>query len=31
MVTIPTEENKKFIEGYYKDKGIYPSGFGKIL
>ena len=24
MVTIPTEENKKFIEGYYKDKGIYP-------
>jgi len=24
MVTIPTEENKKFIEGYYKDKGVYP-------
>jgi branched-chain amino acid transport system substrate-binding protein len=24
MVTIPTEENKRFIEGYYKDKGIYP-------
>jgi branched-chain amino acid transport system substrate-binding protein len=24
MVTIPTEENKKFIEGYYKDKGAYP-------
>jgi branched-chain amino acid transport system substrate-binding protein len=24
MVTIPTEENKKFIDGYYKDKGIYP-------
>jgi branched-chain amino acid transport system substrate-binding protein len=24
MLTIPTEENKKFIEGYYKDKGIYP-------
>jgi len=24
MVTIPTEENKKFIEGYYKDKGTYP-------
>ncbi len=24
MVTIPTEENKKFIEGYYKDKGSYP-------
>ena len=24
MVTIPTEENKKFVEGYYKDKGSYP-------
>jgi branched-chain amino acid transport system substrate-binding protein len=24
MVTIPTEENKRFIEGYYKDKGSYP-------
>jgi branched-chain amino acid transport system substrate-binding protein len=24
MVTIPTEENKRFIEAYYKDKGIYP-------
>lgn len=24
MVTIPTEENKKFVEGYYKDKGAYP-------
>jgi branched-chain amino acid transport system substrate-binding protein len=24
MLTIPTEENKKFIEGYYKDKGAYP-------
>ena len=24
MLTIPTEENKKFIEGYYKDKGTYP-------
>jgi branched-chain amino acid transport system substrate-binding protein len=24
MVTIPTEENKKFIEGYYKDTGTYP-------
>ena len=25
MLTIPTEENKKFIEGFYKDKGYYPS------
>jgi branched-chain amino acid transport system substrate-binding protein len=24
MLTIPTEENKRFIEGYYKDKGSYP-------
>jgi branched-chain amino acid transport system substrate-binding protein len=24
MVTIPTEENKRFVEGYYKDKGSYP-------
>jgi len=24
MLTIPTEENKKFIEGYYKDTGAYP-------
>ena len=24
MLTIPTEENKKFIEGYYKDTGNYP-------
>ena len=24
MVTIPTEENKRFIEAYYKDKGTYP-------
>lgn len=24
MVTIPTEENRRFIEGYYKDKGTYP-------
>ena len=24
MLTIPTEENKRFIEGYYKDKGAYP-------
>jgi len=24
MLTIPTEENKRFIDGYYKDKGSYP-------
>jgi len=24
MLTIPTEENKKFIERFYKDKGTYP-------
>jgi len=24
MLTIPTEENKKFIQGYYKDTGAYP-------
>jgi branched-chain amino acid transport system substrate-binding protein len=24
MLTIPTEENKKFIEGYYKDTKTYP-------
>ncbi len=24
MVTIPTEENKRFVEAYYKDKGSYP-------
>jgi branched-chain amino acid transport system substrate-binding protein len=24
MLTIPTEENKKFIERFYKDKGAYP-------
>jgi branched-chain amino acid transport system substrate-binding protein len=24
MLTIPTEENKKFIQGYYKDAGAYP-------
>jgi branched-chain amino acid transport system substrate-binding protein len=24
MLTIPTDENKRFIEGYYKDKGSYP-------
>lgn len=24
MLTIPTEENRKFIEGYFKDKGTYP-------
>ncbi|UCF73585.1 MAG: ABC transporter substrate-binding protein [Deltaproteobacteria bacterium] len=25
MLTIPGEENRKFIEGFYKDKGYYPS------
>ncbi|UCF85930.1 MAG: ABC transporter substrate-binding protein [Desulfobacteraceae bacterium] len=25
MLTIPTEKNKKFIEGFYKEKGYYPS------
>lgn len=24
MLTIPTEENKQFIEGYYKETGTYP-------
>lgn len=25
MLTIPGEENRKFIEGFHKDKGYYPS------
>ena len=25
MLTIPTEKNKEFIEGFYKEKGYYPS------
>jgi branched-chain amino acid transport system substrate-binding protein len=25
MLTIPGEKNRKFIEGFYKDKGYYPS------
>ncbi|MBN2031741.1 MAG: ABC transporter substrate-binding protein [Deltaproteobacteria bacterium] len=25
MLTIPTEKNKEFIQGFYKDKGYYPS------
>jgi len=25
MLSIPTEKNRKFIEGFYKDKGYYPS------
>jgi branched-chain amino acid transport system substrate-binding protein len=25
MLTIPTEKNKKFIEGFFKEKGYYPS------
>jgi branched-chain amino acid transport system substrate-binding protein len=25
MLTIPTEKNREFIEGFYKEKGYYPS------
>jgi len=25
MVTIPTEKNKQFVEGFYKAKGYYPT------
>jgi branched-chain amino acid transport system substrate-binding protein len=25
MLTIPTEKNKEFIEGFFKEKGYYPS------
>lgn len=25
MLSIPTQANKEFVEGFYKDKGFYPS------